>query len=66
MWHDGIIFKLAQNAISENLLNLLCGFLNERKQLVVLKKQFSIWKNVDAGVPQGTFHTWSFIVFDIH
>ena len=41
VWHDGIIFKLTQNGISGNLLNLLRDFLNERKQRVVLNGQFS-------------------------
>ena len=31
VWHDGIIFKLIQNGISGNLLNLLRYFLNEKK-----------------------------------
>ena len=54
MWHDGIIFKLTQNGLSGNLLNLLGDFLNQRKQRVILNGQFSIWKNVSAGVPQGS------------
>ena len=54
VWHDGIIFKLTQNGISGNLLNLLRDFLNERKQRVFLNGQFSTWKNVSAGVPQGS------------
>ena len=54
VWHNGIIFKLTQNGISRNLLNLLCNFLNERKQQVVLNRQFSTWKSVNAGVPQGS------------
>ena len=41
--HYGIIFKLTQNGISANLLNLLRDFLNERKQRVVLNGQFSSW-----------------------
>ena len=53
VWHD-IIFKLTQNGISGNLLNLLRDFLNERKQRVVLNGQFSTWKNVNAGVRQGS------------
>ena len=53
-WHDGIIFKLTQNGISGNLLNFLRDFLNERKQRVILNGQFSTWKNVSAGVPQGS------------
>ena len=50
-WHDGIIYKLTQNGISENLLNLLDDFLKERKQRVVLNGQVSKWKNINAGVP---------------
>ena len=51
VWHDDIIFKLTQNGISGNLLNLLHDLLNERKQRVVLNGQFSTWKNGNAGVP---------------
>ena len=54
VWHDGIIFKLTQNGISGNLLNLLRDSLNERKQRIVFNKQFSTWKNVIAGVSQGS------------
>ena len=61
VWHDGIIFKLTQNGISGNLLNLLRDFLNDRKQRVVLNGQFSgnCWST-------SRFHTGSFIVFDLH
>ena len=41
VWHDGIIFKLTENGISGNLLILLRNFLNERKQRVILNRQFS-------------------------
>ena len=54
VWHDGIIYKLTQNGISGNLLNLQVDFLKERKQSVVLNGQVSTWKNIDAGVPQGS------------
>ena len=54
VWHDVIIFKLTQNGISGNLLNLIRDFLNDRKQRVVLNGQFSTWKSVNAGVPQGS------------
>ena len=54
VWHDGIIYKLTQNGISGNLLNVLEDFLKERKQRVVLNGQFSAWKNINAGVPQGS------------
>ena len=52
--HDSIIYKLTQNGISGNLLNLLEDFLKERKQQLVLNRQVSTWKNVNAGVPQGS------------
>ena len=52
--HDGIIYKLTQNGISGNLLNFLKDFLKERKQRVVLNGQVSTWKNINAGVPQGS------------
>ena len=54
VWHDDIIFKLTQNGISGNLLNLLHDLLNEIKQRVVLNGQFSTWKNGNAGVPYGS------------
>ena len=41
VWHEGLIFKLKQNDISGNLLNLLCDFLRNRKQRVLLNRQVS-------------------------
>ena len=35
--NDGLIFKLEQNGISGNLLNLFQNYLSNRKQRVVLK-----------------------------
>ena len=54
VWHDGIIFKLTENGMSENLLNLLQDFLKKRKQRVVFIKQVSAWKNINVGVLQGS------------
>ena len=53
VWHDGIIYKLTQNGISGNLLNLMEDFLKERKR-VVLNGQFSTRKNINVVVPQGS------------
>ena len=36
VWHESLTFKLKQNDISGNLLNLLCDFLRNRKQRLVL------------------------------
>ena len=54
VWHDDIIFKMKQNGISGNLLNLLSNFFRNRKQRVVLNGQTSSWADVNAGVPQGS------------
>ena len=54
VWHEGIIFKLQQNGISDDLLNILSDFLRNRKQRVTLNGQSSSWTNVNAGVPQGS------------
>ena len=32
VWHQGVIFKLKQNGISGDLLNILVDFLSNRKQ----------------------------------
>ena len=37
VWHEGLIFKLKQNGITGNLLNLVANFLSDREQRVILK-----------------------------
>ena len=54
VWHEVLIFELNQNAISDNLLNLLCDFLRNRKQRVLLNEQVSDWSNIKANVPHGS------------
>ena len=51
VWHEGLVFKLEQNGISGNLLNIFKDFLRNRKQRVILNGQTSNWKNIPAGVP---------------
>ena len=36
VWHDGLIYKLQQNGISGELLNILIDFLSNRKQRLVM------------------------------
>ena len=55
VWHKGLLFKLKQNGISANLLNVITDFLYQRKQEVVLNEQHSSWTNVEAGAPRDLF-----------
>ena len=52
--HEGLIYKLQQNCISGELLNILIDFRNNRKQRVVFNDQTSNWVDVKVGVPQGS------------
>ena len=54
VWHDGLIFKLRQNGICGEMINILEDFLSDRKQRVVLNGQYSSWADIHAGVPQGS------------
>ena len=53
-WHEGVIFKLEQNGIYGDLLNILTNFLSNRKQRVVLNGQVYTWTSVNAEVQQGS------------
>ena len=54
VWHAGLIYKLHQNSICGDLINILNDFLTNRKQRVVLNGQCSSWVDIRAGVPQGS------------
>ena len=55
VWHEGLTYKLKQNSISGELLNILNDFLKNRKQRVLLNSQSSNLKvYVKDGVPQGS------------
>ena len=41
VWREGLLYKLKQNGISGNLLNIITDFLSLRKQRVVLNGQHS-------------------------
>ena len=48
VWHQGLHYKLRQNGISGELLNILTDFLDNRTQRVILNGQYSSWANVEA------------------
>ena len=54
VWHEGIMFQLQQNGISDGLLSILSDFLRNRKQRITLNGQSSSWTNFNAGVSQGS------------
>ena len=54
VWHDGLLYKRKLYGINGPLLNLLKSFLTNRFQRVVLNGQTSNWKEILAGVPQGS------------
>ena len=54
VWHNGLIFKLKQNGVSDKILNIITDFLSFRKQRVVLNGQASPWVSIEASVPQGS------------
>ena len=53
-WHEGLLFKLKSYGINGSLLKLIASFLSNRLQRVVLNGNCSTWKEVLAGVPQGS------------
>ena len=52
-WHQGILYKLLQTCINENLLRIIANFLHERKAYIRVNKFKGDTFNLTAGVPQG-------------
>ena len=54
VWHDGLIFKMRQHGVSDQLLQLLQDYLNNRKQRVVLNGFPTDYSTIESGVPHGS------------
>ena len=54
VWHKGLLFKLQRFGIHGCLLKWFANYLSNRMQRVVINGQFSDWKTIFAGVPQGS------------
>ena len=54
VWHAGLLFKLKNMGITEELLIWIGNYLSDRQQRVVLQGESSCWADINAGVPQGS------------
>ena len=54
VWHKGLLFKLKRIDIDGALLRWFESYLSHRTQRVVLQGCSSDWRNIGAGVPQGS------------
>ena len=54
VWHESLLYKIKNNGINGNALQLIESFLYNRRQRVALNGQSSSWLSIRAGVPQGS------------
>ena len=54
VWHAGLLFKLKNMGVTEELLAWIRNYLCDRKQRVVLQGESCCWADINAGVPQGS------------
>ena len=54
VWHEGLLFKLKCYGVNGELYNILKNYLHNRKQRVILNGVYPSWKDIKAGVPQGS------------
>ena len=54
VWHRGLLAKLRSIGLEGNMMNWFASYLSNRKQRVVIEGVHSDWRNIVAGVPQGS------------
>ena len=64
--HNGLTYKLKQNGVSGDLLNLIIAFHDASKQRVVWNGQYSSWASIKTGVPQGSILGPFFFLIFVH
>ena len=52
--HNIMLTKLKAYVFSANTLNLLHSYIKNRKQKIYVNNKFSLERNANAGVPQGS------------
>ena len=50
VWHAGLLFKLKNMGITEELLVWISNYLCDRKQRVVLQGESSRWADINADI----------------
>ena len=54
VWHAGLLHRLEKNGIKGNMLAGIKNYLKDRQQRVCLNGQYSDWRTILAGIPQGS------------
>jgi hypothetical protein len=54
VWHRGLFLKLERLGLRDPLLKWFRSYLIGRKQRVIIDGQSSDWRQIEAGVPQGS------------
>ena len=54
VWHVGLLHRLEKNGIKGNMLAWIKNYLKDRQQRVCLNGQYSDWRTILTGIPQGS------------
>jgi hypothetical protein len=60
--HDLLLYKLKTYGLSEQAVQLLASYLQDRKQCVRLGNSVSPWVDIVKGVPQGPYSDHCFLM----